>query len=199
MGAGVASTAAARRALSYAEARERVLSAVRPLTPEQIPLAEALGRPLHKPVMARQALPPFRNSAMDGVAVRCADLARASAAAPLSLRVTETVPAGRVAARTVDEGEAIRIMTGAMLPVGADAVIPVEDAEFLRAPRGVEQVRVSRSPAPGENIREAGLDLAVGAVALEAGRALSPHDLALLAALGEARPTVGRRPHVAVI
>jgi molybdopterin molybdotransferase len=195
----VASSAAERSAISYVEARERVLAAALPLPPEQVPLAEAVGRPLRRPVVARHPLPPFRNSAMDGVAVRGADLAQATAAAPVMLRVTETVRAGRVAGRALGGGEAVRIMTGAMLPDGADAVIPVEEVEFVRGAAGVEQVGIGRAPMSGENIREAGLDLAAGAIALEAGRALSPHDLALLAALGEARPTVGRRPHVAVI
>ncbi len=199
MGAGVASSAAARRTISYTEARERVLAAALPLPPEQVPLAEAIGRPLRQPVVARHPLPPFRNSAMDGVAVRRADIARATPAAPAILRVTETVPAGRVATQPLGAGEAIRIMTGAMLPDGADAVVPVEEIEFVHAAGGVEQVRVGRAVAPGEHIRDAGLDLAAGSTAVEAGRALTPHDLALLAALGEDRLTVGRRPHVAVI
>jgi molybdopterin molybdotransferase len=195
----VASSAAERSAISYAEARERVLAAAQPLPPEQVPLAEAVGRPLRRPVVARHPLPPFRNSAMDGVAVRGADLAGATAAAPVILRVTETVRAGRVAGHALDAGEAVRIMTGAMLPDGADAVIPIEEVDVASGASGVERVRIRRAPMSGENIREAGLDLAAGTVALEAGRALTPHDLALLAALGEARPTVGRRPHVAVI
>jgi molybdopterin molybdotransferase len=195
----VASSAGGRSAISYAEARRRVLAAAQPLPPEQVPLAEALGRPLHRAIVAAHALPPFRNSAMDGVAVRAADLARTSLPGPITLRVAGTVPAGDDATRALGEGEAIRIMTGARLPDGADAVIPVEEIEFVRGEAGVEQVRVGRASTPGENIREAGRDVAAGAIALEAGRALSPHDLALLAALGEARPTVGGRPRVAVI
>ncbi len=191
-------SAAERRQLSYAEARERVLAAARTLPAEQVPLAEALGRPLRDPVVARHPLPPFRNSAMDGIAVRSAGLAAATPAAPVDLAVIETLPAGRVAAHTLGRGEAARIMTGAMLPEGTDAVIPVEEIESSRGARGDERVLVKRACAPGENVRDAGLDLAAGAVAIEAGRALTPHDLALLAALGVARPTVGRRPHVAV-
>jgi len=191
--------AAERKQLSYAEARERVLAAARTLPAEQVPLAEAIGRPLRDPVVARHPLPPFRNSAMDGIAVRSADLAKATPAAPATLAVIETLPAGRVAARGLGRGEAARIMTGAMVPDGADAVIPVEEIEFDRGAHADEHVRVTRASAAGENVREAGLDLAEGAVAIEAGRALTPHDLALLAALGVARPTVGRRPHVAVI
>jgi molybdopterin molybdotransferase len=195
----VASSAAGRSTLSYPEARERVLAAAHPLPPEQVPLAEALGRPLVKPVVARHPLPPFRNSAMDGIAVRADDLAKATATAPATLRVIGTVAAGHVAASALGAGEAVRIMTGAMLPEGADAVIPVEELMFARGGTGIEQVSVGRPAVVGENVREAGLDLAAGDMAVEAGRALTAHDIALLAALGEARPTVGRRPHVAVL
>ena len=194
----MASSAAERKLLSYAEARGRVLGAVRVLPAEQIPLADAIGRPLRDPVVARHPLPPFRNSAMDGIAVRSADLAGATTASPATLAVIETLPAGRVAERALGGGEAARIMTGAMLPEGADAVVPVEEIEFASGAAG-ERVRVRRAPAAGENVREAGLDLAEGEVAVEAGRALTPHDLALLASLGVARPTVGRRPHVALL
>jgi molybdopterin molybdotransferase len=193
----VASFAAERKALTYTQARERVLGAARTLPAEQVPLAEAIGRPLRDPVTARHPLPPFRNSAMDGIAVRSADLVAATPAAPVILAVIETLPAGRVATRAPGRGEAIRIMTGAMLPEGTDAVIPVEEVQFSGDGEG--RALVTRACAPGHHVREAGLDLAVGEVAIEAGRALTPHDLALLASLGVARPTVGRRPHVAVI
>lgn len=195
----MASFAAERRQLGYAEARERVLAAARTLPAEQVPLAEAIGRPLRDPVVARHPLPPFRNSAMDGVAVRSADLTAATPAAPVVLAVIETLAAGHVAGRALGPGEAARIMTGAMVPEGADAVIPVEELEFGNGAREDERVMVKRTSVAGENVRDAGLDLAVGDLAVEAGRALTPHDLALLAALGVARPTVGRRPHVAVI
>jgi molybdopterin molybdotransferase len=198
VGAAVASSVAERKSIRYAEARERVLAAAQPLPPEQVPLADAMGRPLLRPVVARHALPPFRNSAMDGIAARAADLAKATAASPARLRLTGTVAAGHVAAGPLGAGEAIRIMTGAMLPDGADVVVPVEELEFVRGGAG-EQVCVSRAASAGENIRGAGLDLKEGDVAVEAGRALTPHDLALLASLGEARLTVGRRPHVAVL
>jgi molybdopterin molybdotransferase len=185
--------------LGYAEARERVLAAARTLPAEQVALADAIGRPLRDPVVARHPLPPFRNSAMDGIAVRSEDVATATPASPVALTLIETLAAGHVAARTLGPGEASRIMTGAMVPEGADAVIPVEELEFGRGARGEERVVVTRACATGENVRDAGLDLAAGELAVAAGRALTPHDLALLAALGVARPTVGRRPHVALI
>ena len=204
----MASTAAGRRTLGYPEARARVLAATRPLPAESVPLGEAIGRPLAERISAAHPLPPFRNSAMDGIALRSADVAGATPERPLTLVLGETLPAGRVAERALRPGEAARIMTGAMLPEGADAVIPVEDLVFVPAPgsapgpRGRSEpgrVRVANPVAPGENVREAGLDLAAGAIAIEAGRAVTPHDLALLAALGVSRPSVGRRPHVAIL
>jgi molybdopterin molybdotransferase len=204
----VASTAAERRAIGYAEARERVLAAARALPAEAVPLGEAIGRPLAERIVAPHALPPFRNSAMDGIAVRSADVAGASPGAPLTLVVGETLPAGRVAERALRPGEAARIMTGAMLPEGGDAVIPVEELTFVtaaaggaagRGAAGGERVRVARPVRSGENVRDAGLDLARGAVALEPGHSVTPHDLALLVSLGVTRPSVGRRPHVAIL
>jgi molybdopterin molybdotransferase len=199
----VASTAAERKAIGYAEARERVLAAARALPAEAVPLSEVVGRPLAERIVAPHALPPFRNSAMDGIAVRSSDVAGASPGAPLMLVVGETLPAGRVAERALRPGEAARIMTGAMLPEGADAVIPVEELAFIAAAAGApgagERVRVARPVRSGENVRDAGLDLAEGAVAIEAGRAVTPHDLALLVSLGVTRPSVGRRPHVAIL
>jgi len=194
----VGTTAVPPESLSYAEARERVLAAARPLPPELIPVAECRGRALRRRVIAAHALPPFRNSSMDGYAVRAADVQGAGAAAPLTLPVVEVLAAGRVASRALAAGEAMRIMTGAMMPEGADAVVPVEDAERADA-GGAEAVRLTRAARPGQNVREAGLDLAPGAVALEEGRDLSAYDLALLASLGEAKVVVGPRLRAAVI
>ena len=127
----MASTAARAESLSYREARERVLAAARPLPAEMIPVADGRGRALRRRVTAAHPLPPFRNSSMDGFAVRAADLERASARSPAVLPVVEVLPAGRTPTRALSPGEAMRIMTGAMLPDGADAVIPVEDAEAI--------------------------------------------------------------------
>ena len=195
----MASTAARAESLTYAEARARVLAAARPLPPETVLTADARGRALRKRVVAAHALPPFRNSSMDGFALHGADVAHAAAGSPVTLPVAEVIPAGRTASRPLARGEAMRIMTGAMLPEGADAVIAVEDAEAIRSPEGKERVSFSRPARPRENVREAGLDLAEGAVALEEGRELSPHDLALLISLGEARIPVGPRVRAAVL
>lgn len=192
----MASIAELRKRLSFAEARERVLSAARALPAEIVPLEEARGRALAHSLEAPHPLPPFRNSAVDGFAVRAADLADASAARPVALRVVATVAAGGVAADPLPPGAAVRIMTGAMLPANADAVVPIEDAE---APTGGATVRIASPPAAGANVRDAGRDLAAGAVALERGRELSAFDLALLASLGFARLSLGPRPRVVVL
>ncbi len=194
----MASSAAAPEFLSYAEARARVLAAARPLPPELVPVAECRGRALRRRVIAAHPLPPFRNSSMDGYAVRAADLEPASGDTPLTLPVVEVLPAGSVASRALEPGEAMRIMTGAMMPEGGDAVVPVEDAERLDA-GSVERVRLTRAARPGQHVREAGMDLAAGAEALEEGRELSAHDLALLASLGESKIAVGPRVRVAVL
>src|SRR5262245_65362641 len=107
------------------------MAAVRPLPPETIAVAECRGRALRRRVTAAHPLPPFRNSSMDGFAVHAADLERARTESPSTLPVVEVIPAGRTPSRALEAGEAMRIMTGAMLPDGADAVVPVEDAETL--------------------------------------------------------------------
>ena len=176
-----------------------MLAAARPLPAERIATADCRGRALRRRVIASHGLPPFRNSSMDGLAVRAADLERASAGAPVVLPVVDVLPAGATASRPLAAGEAMRIMTGAMLPEGADAVVPVEDTEAVRSPEGRERVRIARTARTGSNVREAGLDLAAGAVALEEGRELSAFDLAVLVSLGEARIDVGPRVRAAVL
>ena len=176
-----------------------MLAAARPLPAERIATADCRGRALRRRVIASHGLPPFRNSSMDGLAVRAADLERASAGAPVVLPVVDVLPAGATASRPLAAGEAMRIMTGAMLPEGADAVVPVEDTETMRSPEGRERVRIARTARTGSNVREAGLDLAAGAVALEEGRELSAFDLAVLVSLGEARIDVGPRVRAAVL
>ncbi len=186
------------RELSYAEARERVLDAIRPLAPETVPLDAACGRPLRRTITAPHDLPPFANSSMDGYAVRAADLERASPGAAVVLPVVETVAAGAVAARALGAGEAMRIMTGAPIPEGADAVVPFEEAEAIGSGAG-ERARFVRRCAPGTSVRGAGEDVARGTQVLDVGRELSPHDIALLASLGIAKVEVGRAPRVTLL
>jgi molybdopterin molybdotransferase len=192
-------------ALRYAEARARVLAAVTPLASVRVPLHDAIGRALRERIVAAHALPPFRNTAMDGYAVRAADLASASDANPVTLRVVEVLPAGHASMRVLGAGEAARIMTGAPIPAGADAVVPFEEAERDADPagRGAGELSeahcvVRRPSRVAEHVREAGADMAAGAVALEAGRELSAYDIALLASLGVPLVSVGARPRVAV-
>jgi molybdopterin molybdotransferase len=189
----VASTAAAPEALSYPEARARVLAAARPLDAADAPLAQARGRALRRALIAPHDLPPFRNSSMDGVAVRSADLATASASRPVLLTVTGEIPAGRTPMEPLAQDACQWVMTGAMLPEGADAIVPVED---LAVEEGGARVRLVAPAAPGQNVREAGADVRAGDEVLAAGRELSAHDLALLAALGVDRPPLGPAPRV---
>jgi molybdopterin molybdotransferase len=189
---------AAPRHLGYPEALARVLAASTPAAPVREPLERCAGRALREPLVAPHPLPPFRNAAMDGWAVRAADLAGATEAAPATLPVVAVIAAGGVAPRTLAAGGAMRIMTGAMVPEGADAVLPFEDGERL-ADAGGEAFRTGRAIRGGENVRDAGADVAAGDTVLEAGRMLSAHDVALLVALGARDAAVGALPRVAVL
>lgn len=183
--------------LSFAEARARVLGAVVPRPAERVPFEAALGRALRRDVVAPHALPPFRNSAMDGYAVRAADLAGAGASTPVVLPVTAVLPAGRALARALSPGEAVRIMTGSEVPAGADAIVPFEECERVDGPE--ERVVVRRPSRAGDHVRDAGADVAAGERVLEAGRELSPHDLALAVSLGFAELEVSPAPRAIVL
>ena len=186
------------RALSYAEARAKVLDAVRPLPPVSVPFTAAVGRALRQAVVSSHELPPFRNSAMDGYAVRAADLEQASAGSPVTLDVVEVLPAGTPSQRSLSLGQAARIMTGAMLPAGADTVVPFEDCE--RSGTGPGERCIVRRPSPvAEHVRDAGADVREGTIVFEPGRELSPHDLAVIASLGHANLDVSPVPRVAVL
>ena len=173
-----------------AEAQREVLAAAPPLPAAEVPLSAALGLALARPVRAPHDVPPFTNSAMDGFAVLAADAARA----PVTLRLLEDVPAGHVARAEVVPGAAVKIMTGAPLPGGADAVVKVEDTE----PAGEGAVRILAPAAPGTAVRPAGSDLAAGDPVFEAGVRLTPRHIAVLASLG-APAAVRRRPRAAVL
>lgn len=187
-----------RLELSYAEARVRAVDGLSVLPAERLPIARCAGRALRRDVVAPHPLPPFPNSAMDGWAVRASDLAGAAAGAPVVLRVTGELPAGVVAAKPLGPGEAMRIMTGAQPPDGADAVVPFEDGE-RGSDSGGETFTARRSPESGENVRGAGADVGRAETVMRAGRELSPHDLALLAALGVAEVEASPAPRVAVL
>ena len=180
----------AAKLLSVDEARERILGRVRTLEAVRLPLGEALGSTLAEDVRTDRDVPPFRNSAMDGYAVRAADVG----SAPTRLRVVERISAGVMPQRAVGAGEAARIMTGAPLPEGADTVVRIEDTDA-----GTELVTVTVATPAGTSVREAGEDKRAGTLALERGTVLRPAEIGVLGTVGCARPVVTRRPRVAVI
>jgi molybdopterin molybdotransferase len=173
-----------------------VLAATRPLGAEEIALADALERVAAETVLAPIDLPLFANSAMDGYAVRADDLS----VSPSTLSVIGEILAGSVLPLAVGPGQAAKIMTGAPLPEGADAVVPVELTRPASSKVTVgSTVTIKEGVAQGANVRLPGEDLESGAAVLEAGRLIGPADLGLLATLGMASVRVGRRPDVAVL
>lgn len=179
-----------RTDLPAAEAQRLVLEAVAPLPPETCATADALGRVLAEPVHSGRTLPPWDISAMDGYAVRAADLG----SAPVALPVAFEVAAGSHRDRPLPPGAAARIFTGAPLPPGADAVVRQEDCE-----RDGERVRIRRAASVGEDVRPAGEDVREGERVLEPGTRLGPGPLGLLASLGRSVVVVHQRPRVAIL
>jgi len=169
--------------------RDEVVRAVAPVAAEDVPLAAALGRYLAADALARVQAPPHTCSAMDGYAVRAADVARAC-----ELPVIATIYAGDVPGRPLARGEAARIFTGATLPAGADAVV----REEATRPAG-ERVAFLDAAREGENVRRAGEDVARGALALGAGVRIGARQAALLGAVGIASVSVRRQPRVAIL
>ena len=176
--------------ISVAEARDRILAALSVLPAEQVGVAEAWGRVLAEDVTARVTQPPLAVSAMDGWAVRAADVATV----PARLAVVGEIPAGARADRPVGPGETMRIFTGAPLPDGADAIVIQEDAD-----RDGERVTVREGAAVGRYVRRAGLDFATGDTPFRAGRVLSARDAGLVAAMNVPWLQVRRRPRVAIL
>ena len=188
--------------LTVAEALALILDSVAPLGGESVPLLDALGRVLAEPVVAADSLPPFANSSMDGYAVRAADVTHAGAAASVALRVVADVAAGAPAAVALTPGTAARIMTGAPLPDGADAVVPVEDTDEPWRDRDrplPEWVSVRRAVGPGDYVRYPGEDVRAGQTVLEPGHVIRPQEIGVLASLGVGRVAVVRRPRVGVL
>ncbi len=180
--------------LSVDDYLARILTSVEPLAALEVPLSSAHECVLAQDVAAPWPLPSFDNSSMDGYAVIAADVAAASEAEPVELAVVDDVPAGYRASETVRPGTAIRIMTGAPMPEGADAVVPVE-----RTDAGAERVRVTAPVDSGAYIRRAGEDVVAGQTVLTAGTLLGARQLAMLAAVGSGHVLVHPRPRVAVI
>ncbi len=176
--------------LSVAEALARITGAFAPLPAETVSLAHALGRTLAEDVVARVTQPPAAVSAMDGYAVRAADVAAGTA----RLQVIGTAPAGGAYDGTVGAGEAVRIYTGGPLPDGADAIVIQEDTE-----RDGDGVLVQEAVAAGTYVRPAGLDFRTGEIGVSAGRLLGARDIGLAAAMNHPWLRVHRRPRVAIL
>jgi molybdopterin molybdotransferase len=176
------------------EHRAVVAALLAPMPAEDVPIWQARGRVLAADVVAAVPLPSFDNSAMDGYAVRAADLAGATPGAPVELPVAADIPAGRTDVPDLRPGTAHRIMTGAAVPAGADAIVPVEQSDG-----GLERVRLSAAPAPGTHVRRAGEDVRAGDVVLHAGTVLGAPQIGVAAAVGSAALPVRRRPRVLVL
>jgi molybdopterin molybdotransferase len=178
--------------LSLGEAQEWVVSRCAALAPVEVPLAEALGLVLASAASAKEAVPPFANTAMDGIAVRAADVMTV----PVTLPVSGTVRAGDRGDVALVPGTVMRIMTGAPIPPGADAIVPVEELEDVD---GGASIVVKRTASVGDCIRPAGEDLAAGELAFAPGTILGPGHLGVLATIGLATAFAHRRPRVGVM
>jgi molybdopterin molybdotransferase len=180
--------------ISADDALNLVLANVEVLGVERTPIVAALARVLAEQIHSPRDIPAFDNSAMDGYAVRAADVALAGESKPARLRVVETIPAGAMPSRPIGAGEASRIMTGAPLPAGADAIVPVE-----RTNGGDAEVEITAASPAGAFIRPRGEDLREGELAIAPGRRLTPADLGMLASLNRSMVEVYRRPRVAIV
>lgn len=189
------------RLINVEEALAAILEQITPVDTETISLRQGLQRVLAEPIISRINVPPFANSAMDGYAVIAADTCGAEPAAPVSLQVIGSVPAGATPSQALSARTAMRIMTGAPVPPGADAVIRFEEtSEYLKTkqtPAG--EVLVYKAVSAGDNVRPVGEDIRAGQMVLAAGHCLRPQDIGVLAAMGQAEIVVYRRPRVAVL
>ncbi|HTY08303.1 MAG TPA: gephyrin-like molybdotransferase Glp [Candidatus Edwardsbacteria bacterium] len=178
--------------ISFREARDIILSSATPLGTESCLLSALLGRVLAQDIVSSFDIPPRDNSAMDGFAVRFEDIK----AVPVVLEVIEDVPAGKVATKSVGKSQAIRIMTGAQIPIGADCVVPVEltDCKMQNA-----KCKVQTAVQLGEQIRKRGEDVKAGAVLLSKGTRLRPQEVGLIASLGLTEALASKRPIVGIL
>lgn len=188
--------------ISVDEALAYILKHFKPLEPETVPLLEALDRVLTEDIVSDINIPPFNNSAMDGYAVRANDVVNASKEHPITLRVIGEVAAGYTAQGSVEPGTAMRIMTGAPLPPGADAVVRFEETSEGTQPKGMRDrasVQILKGVKPGDNVRNAGEDMRLGEVVLPKGTVIRPAEIGVLASLGKKVVRVHRRPRVAIL
>lgn len=190
--------------ISVEEARERILAFFQRLEPADVPLLDALGQVVARDAVAPFDIPPLDNTAMDGYAVRAADTTGASEPSPVELKVVADLAAGYVLDREVQAGEAVRIMTGAPMPPGADAVVPFEETdEPLRdvgqSAKRAERVAILKAAHPAANIRFRGEDVKAGQPVIPAGRVVRASEIGVLASIGLTSVPVYRRPVVAIL
>ena len=191
--------------ISVDEALAEILSHIRPLEPERVPILDAQGRVLAEQIVSDIAVPPFDNSAMDGYAVRSADVAQATPESPVRLAVVDSVAAGSVAGMRVASGTAIRIMTGAPLPQGADAVVPYEDTSDFDRPKGerlsapADEIWIRAAVRARDHVRPAGEDIYEGEQVMAPGRVIRAQEIGVLASLGHESVLIHRRPKVAIL
>jgi molybdopterin molybdotransferase len=176
------------------EALNKILSHVLPLGFEKVSLLDALGRVIAEDIYAGRNIPPLDNSAMDGYALRSEDVGKASQNHPVRLVVIEDLPAGVISTKTVEKGKAVRIMTGAPIPDGADTVVPVE---MTKKEDGF--VLIFKAAGPGENIRESGEDVKQGDRVISKGDSVRPAEVGMLASVGRSFVSVYQRPLVAIL
>ncbi|MGZ3559540.1 MAG: molybdopterin molybdotransferase MoeA [Thermodesulfobacteriota bacterium] len=176
------------------KALDKILSHIHPLGFEKVSLLDALGRVIGEDVYARRDIPPLDNSAMDGYALRSVDVREASPDRPLQLEVIEDLPAGYISAKKLEKGKAIRIMTGAPVPKGADTVIPVEETKKENG-----SVLIFRAATSGENIRKSGEDVKKGDRVISEGDKVRPAEVGMLASVGRSFVSVYQRPLVAIL
>ena len=173
---------------------ERIVESLQPLPPYDQPLLEAVGLPVCEDITAPMDLPSFDNSAMDGYAVYFDDVVTASEDHPVHLPVVGEAAAGQTKLFALSPGTAVRIMTGAPVPQGADSVVPVEWTDG-----GVANVRITRAPTEGQHVRRRGEDVQTGDVLLEDGSLLGPRQLGLLASVGRSQVRARPRPRVVIL
>ncbi|MDQ2930344.1 MAG: molybdopterin molybdotransferase MoeA [Gemmatimonadota bacterium] len=177
---------------TVSDAVARIVAGIEPLGVERVALLDALGRVLATPVISPLTLPAWDNSAMDGYALRAADVEGATAEKPVSLTVLETVAAGAFPSRAVEAGSCTRIMTGAPLPEGVDTVIRLEDTDG-----GIERVSIRSDRDAGRNIRHRGEDITTGTRVLDCGQPIGAAQIGVLASVGASSVDVYRQPRVA--
>ena len=180
--------------LSVEEARQRMLDSISVLPPEKRGILDSIGYVLAEDVYAAENIPPFDNSAMDGYAAVAEDVQEASEDGPVQLSIIETIPAGYAPTKHVERGQAARIMTGAMMPDGADAVVMVEDTQSEG-----DTVKIFDGVEKDENVRFAGESVKEGELVLSKGKLIRPQEISMLASLNKSEIVVYKRPKVAVI